>query len=48
METKILLKTSEIPIVWYSIMADMPNPLAPESAHAIHSKALGRLPKVGA
>ena len=29
METKILLKESEIPKVWYNIMADMPNPPAP-------------------
>ncbi len=48
METKILLKDSEIPKVWYNIMADIPNPPAPESAHAIHSEALGRRPKVGA
>jgi tryptophan synthase beta chain len=29
METKILLKDSEIPKTWYNIMADMPNPPAP-------------------
>jgi len=29
METKILLKDSEIPKAWYNIMADMPNPPAP-------------------
>lgn len=29
METKIILKDSEIPKAWYNIMADMPNPPAP-------------------
>lgn len=29
METKIVLKDSEIPKTWYNIMADMPNPPAP-------------------
>lgn len=29
METKIILKDSEIPKTWYNIMADMPNPPAP-------------------
>src|SRR5512134_971682 len=29
MKTKILLKDSELPKVWYNIIADMPNPPAP-------------------
>ncbi len=29
METKIVLKDSEIPKAWYNIIADMPNPPAP-------------------
>ena len=28
METKIILKDTEIPKTWYNIMADMPNPPA--------------------